>query len=237
MTRLHATAPLSRPRRARAALAQLDDAPLNFDLERRPEFTPATGWKLDHYRLALPPEPPGEPLPCGSWTACAHIMAGYGFADPSIVRALYDADCPLQDRNMLLEARFYGLRFLLGLRVGGIEDTTTQADGRPVRRWGWNYRTLRGHLEMGQMDYTAVKRLDTGEVEFHIDAFSKAAHIDNPVVRLGFALFGRFMQRRFARMALRRMDRMVRDELVAVATGVGRRYLTDAGQPLHERPA
>lgn len=220
MTNLRATAPLSKPASARAALQRLRDAPLNFDLDRRNQYTPATGWTLDHYRQMLPPEAPGAPLAHGSWAACRRLMETYAFADPAIVRALYDADQPLAERDILLEGRFYGLRFLLGLRVGDIQDDTVRIDERPARRWGWNYRTLRGHLEMGQMDYSVLKWMDTGEVEFRIDAFSKAAHIPNPVVRLGFALFGRAMQRRFARTALRRMQHLVRDELVAVATGV-----------------
>ena len=235
MTDLRATAELSNPRRARAALADLDDALLNFDLDRRGDITVANGWKLDHYRQPLPPEPPGPPLPNGSWAACARLIADYAFADPKIVRALYYADQPLERRNILLEARFYGLRFLLGLRVGGVEDGTRQTNGRPAKRWGWNYQTLRGHLEMGQMDYTAVKWLDTGEVEFHIDAFSKAAQIPNPVVRLGFAVFGRLMQRRFARTALRRMVTLVRDELVAVATGRGSQDDTGDGHDADTR--
>ena len=215
MTDLRTTAPFSNPLAARAALARLRDAPLNFDLDRRAEFTSQTGWKLDHYCQPLPPEPPGPPLPRGSWAACRRLMAAYAFADPAIVRAMYDAARPLERRDMLLEGRFYGLRFLLGLRIGDVVDDTTTIDGRPVRRWGWNYRTLRGHLEMGQMDYLVAKWIDSGDVEFRIDAFSKAAHIPNPVVRLGFTLFGRHMQRRFARTALRRMQCLVRDELDA----------------------
>ncbi|HSK95129.1 MAG TPA: DUF1990 family protein [Euzebyales bacterium] len=218
MIDLRTTAPLSNPRAAAAALLQLRDAPLNFDLERRAEFTTATGWKLDHHRQALPPEPPGPPLARGSWATCRRLTADYAFADPAIVRAMYDADQPLERRDMLLEGRFYGLRFLLGLRVGGVEDDTITIDGRPVRRWSWNYRTLRGHLEMGQMDYTVAKWTDTGEVEFRIDAFSRAAHIPNAMVRLGFALFGRHMQRRYARTALRRMRRLVDDELAALSS-------------------
>jgi hypothetical protein len=219
MTDLRTTAQLSNPRAARAALVGLRDAPLNFDPQRRTEYTAATGWKLDHYHRALAPEPPGPPLEAGSWATCRRLMTGYTFADPSIVRAMYDADQPLERRDMLLEGRFYGLRFLLGLRVGGVLDDTVIIDDRPVRRWSWNYRTLRGHLEMGQMDYTVLKWTDTGEVEFHIDVFSKAAHIPNVVVRLGFALFGRHMQRRFARTALHRMELLVRRELAAHSSG------------------
>jgi uncharacterized protein (UPF0548 family) len=109
---------------------------------------------------------------------------------------------------MLLEGRFWGLRFHFGVRVGGLVDEELAADGRPLRRWGWNYRTLQGHLEMGQMDYEVRKWLDSGEVEFRIHAFSRPAHIPNPVIRLGFRLFGRRVQRRFARHACQRMARL-----------------------------
>ena len=97
-------------------------------------------------------------------------MRDYEFADPSIVRAVYHPDRPLEDRDMLLEGRFYGLRFHFGVRVGGRGRRDPAVDGRQVRVWGWNYRTLQGHLEMGQMDYEVWKWLDTGEVEFRIHA-------------------------------------------------------------------
>jgi hypothetical protein len=58
---------------------------------------------------------------------------------------------------------------------------------------------------MGQIDYEVWKWLDTGEVEFRISAFSRAAHIPNPIVRLGFRVFGRREQVRFARRACERM--------------------------------
>ncbi len=100
-------------------------------------------------------------------------MRNYEFADPSIVRAVYYPDRPLEERDMLLEVRFYGLRFRFGVRVGGVVDETREVDGRQVQVWGWNYRTLQGHLEMGQMDYEVWKWLDTGEVEFHTCRFSR----------------------------------------------------------------
>jgi uncharacterized protein (UPF0548 family) len=136
-------------------------------------------------------------------------MQRYEFADPSIVRAVYYPDRPLEERDMLLEVRFYGLRFRFGVRVGGVVDETRTVDGREVRVWGWNYRTLQGHLEKGQMDYEVWKWLDTGEVEFRIHAFSRAADIPNPIVRLGFRLFGRREQVRFARRSCERMAVLV----------------------------
>ena len=74
--------------------------------------------------------------------------------------------------------------------------------------WGWNYRTLQGHLEMGQMDYEVWKWLDTGEVEFHTCRFSRRAPAGNPIVRLGVRVFGRRQQEKFARRACERMARL-----------------------------
>ncbi|WP_370326834.1 DUF1990 family protein [Euzebya sp.] len=204
--------------RARRALDQIHDLPLNFDLEGPPPSA-ETGWQIDDWCQPLPAEPPGEPVAGGAFEVCRQLMADYEFADPAIVRAIYHADQPLEDRDMLLEARFYGLRFLLALRVGGVRDETTEVDGRRVQIWGWNYRTLQGHLETGQMDYEVWKWLDTGAVEFRIHAFSRPAHIANPIVRLGMALFGRTMQRRFARHALSRMAALVDECLAEAARG------------------
>jgi uncharacterized protein (UPF0548 family) len=195
-------------RRARRALEALRDKSFNFDPEQREHFTGANGWKIDDYTQPLPPEPPGPPVPGGSFEVAQRLMRDYAFADPAIVRAIYTEDSPFERRDMLLEGRFYGLKFQLGVRVGGLVDEELAVDGRPARRWGWNYRTLQGHLEMGQMDYEVRKWLDSGEVDFRIHAVSRPAHIPNPVIRLGFRLFGRWVQRRFARHACQRMARL-----------------------------
>ncbi len=196
-------------RRARRALAALRDKGFNFDPDQSSDhYTTENGWKVDDYAQPLPPEPPGPPVPGGSFEVAQRLMRDYEFADPAIVRAVYAEDSPFETRDMLLEGRFYGLKFHFGVRVGGLVDDELAVDGRPVRRWGWNYRTLQGHLEAGQMDYEVRKWLDSGEVDFRIHAFSRPAHIPNPVIRLGFRVFGRWVQRRFARHACQRMARL-----------------------------
>jgi uncharacterized membrane protein/uncharacterized protein (UPF0548 family) len=215
---------------ARRALDELHDKGLNFDLERRGEFNPANGWHVDDYHQPLPSEPPGRPRPNGSWQAARRLIGDYAFADPSIIRAIYYPDRPLEQRDMLLEGRFLGLRFYFGCRVGGVNDQLRTIDARQVQVWGWNYRTLQGHLEMGQMDYEVWKWLDIGTVEFRIHVVSKPAHIPNPMIRLGFRVFGRAMQRRFARRACQRMA-----QLTTAALHRGPR--DDAGQPAPPRSA
>jgi uncharacterized membrane protein/uncharacterized protein (UPF0548 family) len=213
---------------ARRALDELHDKGLNFDLEQRTQFTPENGWRVDDYRQPLPPEPAGRPLPDGSWQAARRLIRDYAFADPSIIRAVYYPDRPLEQRDMLLEGRFLGLRFYFGCRVGGVNDEIRVVDARQVQVWGWNYRTLQGHLEMGQMDYEVWKWHDSGEVEFRIHVVAKPAHIPDPVIRFGFRVFGRAMQRRFARHACRRMA-----QLTTAALDRGPR--DDAEQPTPSR--
>ena len=195
-------------RRARRALAALADKAYNFDPDQADHNTTNHGWHVDDYTQPLPPEPPGPSVPGGSFEVAQQLMRDYEFADPAIVRATYASDSPLERRDMLLEGRFWGLRFYLGVRVGGLVDQEQELGGRPLRRWGWGYRTLQGHLERGQMDYEVRKWLDSGEVEFRIHAYSRPAPIPNPLVRLGFRVFGRRVQRRFARHACLRMARL-----------------------------
>ena len=198
---------------AKRMLDELHGKALNFELGERGTFTPEKGWKVDEYRQPLPPEPPGDPVPGGSWEIARGLMRDYEFADPAIVRAVYQPERSLEGRDMLLEAPFLGLRFRFGVRVGGVRDEIREVDDRAVRVWGWNYRTLQGHLEMGQMDYEVWKWLDSGEVEFRTCRFSRRARVGNPVVRLGLRLFGRRQQVKFARHACRRMARLTRAAL------------------------
>jgi len=204
--------PLGDPR-SHDALDALHDAALNFDADDGADHTPETGWVADSYRQALPSEPPGPPVPGYSWETAVRLSRRYELADPDIVRAVYYPDRPLEDRDMLLVARFHGLRFRLGVRVTGVRDETITVDGDEVRVWGWGYRTLKGHLEMGQIRYEVWKWLDTGAVEFRVTAYSRRAPVANPVVVLGLRLFGRREQVRFARIACARMAALTKAEL------------------------
>ena len=148
--------------RAQRALARLADRPLNFDPVDLQGAGPNTGWHIDDYGQPLPAERPGEPVCGASFEIARRLMRDYAFADPAIVRAVFDPASNLANRNMLLEVRFGPLRCLLGCRIGAIVDETRTVDGRYVRIWGWGYGTLAGHLERGQMEFAVWKWLDDG---------------------------------------------------------------------------
>jgi uncharacterized protein (UPF0548 family) len=173
----------------RRRLAELASTPVNYDADALDLAHPPPGWHVDARCQPLPSEPPGEPVAEGSWETARRLIRGYEFADPSLVRAHYDPDRPLEGREMLLELRTLGLvRVYVGVRVVRVYDENRRINGRRARVFGWAYRTLQGHVEKGQMDWQVWKWLDTGEVQFRVHAVSRTAPIANPFVRVGFWL-------------------------------------------------
>jgi uncharacterized protein (UPF0548 family) len=201
------------PRDPCRALAELRSRDLNFDVTRRDEYTSENGWHADDVRHALPAEPPGAPTPGGSWETARAIARNYDFADPSIVRGVFDREEPLEQRTMLLILHFHRLRIYVGVRVGDVYDEERTLDGRRGRVFGWNYRTLEGHVEQGEMKWEVWKFPETGEVLFRVASFSRAAPRGSLLVRIGFRLFGRREQLRFLALTAGRMAQLTEEQV------------------------
>ena len=154
-------------------------------------------------------EPPGPPVPSGPWQTACQLVSQYEFADGPILRAVYRGDQELLGRDMLLEGRFWGLRFYLGVRISGVINETQDTQNGPERIWGWSYQTLQGHLEQGRLAYNVIKNLNTGQVMFQVSGYSRPASIPNPLIRWGFRLFGHWTQQRFYRNVQARMRRLL----------------------------
>lgn len=184
-----------------AALAGLAQRHVNYDEADAPAPDRPGRWHLDEPRTLIAHEPAGPPVPGGPWDIACGLVRDYEFADPRIIRAVYRADSELLGRDMLLEGRFWGLRFYMGVRVTEVVDTCRGEE----RVWGLGYQTLEGHLEQGRLVYEVVKHADTGDIELVLRAYSRAAPIPNPAIRLGFKIFGRRTQLRFYREVGRRL--------------------------------
>jgi uncharacterized protein (UPF0548 family) len=199
--------------RAQRRLADLTGRPVNFEVA--PSVDPARGggWHFDDMTVPLPPEPSGPPIENGSWEVARELMLAYQVADPAVVRARYRRDAPLANRDMLLEIRYLGLRFHIGVRVGDVYERIVEVGGQEARVFGWGYRTLEGHFEEGEMRYEVWKWLESGHVEFRLHAFSRAARSGPRLLRLGFRLVGRRNQVRFYRQVCHRMRRLTEAEL------------------------
>lgn len=194
-------------------LAALADRQVNFDPGEVHAYLTDERWRVDDMVEPLPHEGSGPPLEGGSWMVARDLMDRYQLADPAVVVSSYDRDAPLAGRDMLLEVRFWGLRFRVGVRIGEVYEDTVELDGREVLVFGWSYRTLEGHFEQGQMHYELWKWLDTGDVEFHLRAVSRPAETGPLLPRTGFRLFGRRHQLRFYRQACRRIKRLTEAQL------------------------
>jgi uncharacterized protein (UPF0548 family) len=200
--------------RHEAALERLRGAPLNFEPQPLGPYTPGRGWHADALSQRLPGEAPGDPVAGGPWRIARRIVEEYRIADPAIVRATWDPGAPLLGREILLQLRLYRiLHAWAGVRVTRVWDEDRAVDGRPARVFGYEYATLRGHVEMGRMDYEVWKWGDDGAVEFRLHSHSRASGEGAPWVRLGFRLFGRRQQLRFYRRCCERIARLTAGEL------------------------
>ncbi|MGI4874266.1 MAG: DUF1990 domain-containing protein [Janthinobacterium lividum] len=203
----------------RARLAAYTNTKDNYDAGNVSEYTSATGWRLDDYATDLPPESPGPPAENGSFAAAQDVLRRYAFPPPKLITGIFQPDVPLEKRIMLLRAQFLGFKFWFGVRIVDVLDEAAQASpAGPERVWGYGYRTLEGHFEKGQINFSIHKNLTTGAVQFRIHAVSQPGRIRNPFYWLGFKLFGRRLQRRFARESLARMRQMVGQALAESQT-------------------
>ena len=194
-----------------AALSSLRGRGLNYDPAAAPEDgRPAGHWHVDGGDIVIGREPAGAPVAGGPWELACQLVGQYEFTDGRIVRAAYRPADGLLGRDMLLEGRFWWLRFYLGVRVTSVTDETRAGRGGAERAWGWSYQTLQGHLEQGRLSYEVIKNLASGQVTFRVFGYSRPAPMRSPVIRLGFALFGRRTQRRFYRSVQLRLRALVR---------------------------
>ncbi|GAB4518742.1 MAG: hypothetical protein OHK0046_26740 [Anaerolineae bacterium] len=216
--RSHEETPVQEPlplwRRYETQLELARTARLNFDPQKRTEYTEISGWRIDDYEIGLPSEPPGPPIAGGAWEAAKQVIWNYEFPDPELITGIFIPDDPLESRVMVLRARFWWFRFLFSVRIGHvIDETRTTEKGEEVKVWGYSYQTLEGHFELGEITFEVWKFMQTGNVSFRIHAYSKADRIPNLFYRLGFLIFGRRLQIRFAHTAMDRMQRLVTERL------------------------
>ena len=193
-----------------SALDSLPGRRVNYDPAHAPEDgSPEGHWHVDSGAVLIGQEPPGDPEPDGPGEIARQLVTRYEFADERILRAVYRQDQDLLGRDMLLEGRFFFLRFYFGVRVTDVCDETRDTGHGRERVWGWSYQTLGGHLEEGRISFEVIKNLDTGQIGFRVTGYSRAAEIPDPLVRFGFSLFGRHTQLRYYAAVQSRLYQLV----------------------------
>jgi len=190
-------------------LAEIGLMEPTIDLTQRDRYVADAGWHLDAREAPLPSEPHGPPLRDGPFAAACTILQAYEFPPSSLIRGRFDPAAPLENRAMLLTARYLWMTFELPVRVSRVIDVTREGSQGTEYAWGYSYQTLAGHLERGEITFEIVKQLATGAVAFRIHSFSQTGHIANLLHRVGFRLVGRRLQRHFAEQSLKNMQLLV----------------------------
>ena len=165
----------------RGYLAELGQARPNFG-ERPERMTPEHGWTVDGDDRPIGYEPPGPPLPDGLFARAKQAIINYDFSDPRIAVGHFDPSASLDGREMLLEIKTFGLRFLGGVRVHTVRDESDEQR----TSFGFRYDTLEGHFEQGFEWFLLSKSHASGEVRFRIQAHWRMGDFPTWWSRLGF---------------------------------------------------
>ena len=190
-------------------IKQLSTLDYNYDDKVYHQSTDKKDWFVDHYQAVLAQEPEGPPMPGGPFEKAKECLTLYQFPDPRLIQAVYDPQQQLVGRNMLMFAHFTFFTFTFGVRVTAVEDEMHKNNlGEAETVWGYSYRTLKGHFEVGQIQFQICKNHRSGEVRFKIEAYSRPDRIPNFFYRNGFKLFGRPLQKYFAKSSIRRLQHL-----------------------------
>ncbi|MBM7774103.1 uncharacterized protein (UPF0548 family) [Actinokineospora baliensis] len=191
-----------------ALLVELAERQINYAVAEV-----GSGWCRDDHERLLGYEEAGPPVLGGVFARAVELVRGYEFAPPELIRGHFRRGSALLGRDMVLEGRFCGARFLMGVRVTAVLDTVDAQ----VSRWGWAYETLVGHLERGRVDYEVSKDHVTGAVRFRAHSYSRPSHESHPILRVGWAIFGRRLQLRFYRRVGEQMAALAAHHTITTA--------------------
>ena len=201
----------------RSYLAELRDAPPNFD-EAPERMTAANGWTVDGDDRVIGHEEPGPPTPDGLFARARLAVTNYDFSDPRIVVGHFDPGVPLRDRDMLLEMRVLGFRFLSGCRVSAVRDEASEQR----TSFGYRYDTLQGHIEQGFEWFLLSKNHESGEIRFRIEAHWRMGDFPSWWSRIGFMVIGERYRSLWRRRAVRRLQQLARQPISGPVAEGGR---------------
>lgn len=150
------------------------------------------GYDLDHNRVRL------GAGPAAFEAACAALRRWEMFPGPWT--RIEPAGAPIAEGTVVaMTAQALGVWWLNACRIVYVLD-----ESEPVRRFGFAYGTLTGHVERGEERFS-VELLADGTVWYDVRAFSQPRYWP---VRLGYPL-ARRLQRRFVRESQAAMKRAV----------------------------
>jgi len=203
-------------RELRRYLEALKGRPVNFDVPVD-RMTVANGWTIDGSEDEIGSEPKGPPLSDGVFARARQAIINYDFSDPSIVVGHFDSAAGPAGRDMLLEFKVLGFRFLCGVRVHSVRD---DYDGN-TSYFGFRYDTLEGHIERGFEWFLLTKDHATGGIHFKIQTHWQPGQFPNWWSKIGFLLIGEHYRSLWRRRAPERLRRVAHQPVAAPAAAPG----------------
>ncbi|MFL5353082.1 DUF1990 family protein [Archangium sp.] len=188
-----------------ARLERATTLPLNFEAAEE-EMTLEHGWSQVESQAVIARARPGPPSAEDALDRLKHAVLHYGFSDPRIVHAHFDASTPLERRPVMLELKTMGLHYLCPVRIGAVRTERTEAH----TVFGFRLDTLWGHIEAGREWFLLSKDHASGELRFHIQASWREGHFPNWWSYVGFELVGRRYQRAWHHLAHARLRELLR---------------------------
>ncbi|CAN5806406.1 hypothetical protein BH23PLA1_BH23PLA1_04210 [soil metagenome] len=184
-------------------LKALADLSPNFD-DPPERMTADLGWIIDGSHAEIGNEPEGPPRSGGLFDRVRLALIHYDFSDPRIVVGHFDPEDPFLGRNMLLELKVLGLRYLGGVRVTDVREEVEH----DTTHFGFRYDTLAGHIERGFEWFLLSKDHATGSIHFRIEAHWKPGKFPNWWSRVGFLTLGEHYRHRWRCQAADRLRRL-----------------------------
>ena len=194
----------------KAYLAELKDRTVNFDVPPE-QMTHENGWTVDGAEVTLGTEPPGPPVPDGLFERAKQGLINYDFSDPEIVVGHFDPNVPFVGRDMLLELKVMGFRFLSGCRVHSVRQESDEGG----TMFGFRYDTLEGHIEQGFEWFLLSKNHESGQIRFRIEAHWRLGRFPTWWSRIGFLLIGARYRELWRRRAVARLRALARQPAAA----------------------
>ncbi len=189
----------------REYLTTLNTRTVNF-VTPLDEMTAENGWTIDGADTHIGTESSGPPEEDGFFLRARQALINYDFSDPRIVVGHFDAETEFIGRNILLELKVLGLRYLSGVRVHSVRDESL-AD---KTIFGFRYDTLDGHIERGFEWFLLTKDHNSGDIHFKIEAHWRLGDFPNWWTRVGFKLIGEHYRETWRHRAPERLKKLSR---------------------------
>ncbi len=155
----------------------------------------------DHHSLLAGIESPGSPDANGPFRRVATSISKYQIFPPRLVEpVLRKTPISLGDTVGLSYRWFPGVQLFMACRVIDVFD----GPNNDTWRAGFTYRTLEGHVALGEETFLVEKELTSGKVRVSLKSWSRPSHW---LMRIGYP-YGRWCQLQAGRAAVAHLQKI-----------------------------